>query len=109
MATFVRLRLDVKKTCWLNSLYRQRLCPAMAQRIAGSMGVGTLWMATGVVAAQIATPFGQVPTTATQPVAPNGYMLHETIDMGGHIANITGSGAMYDTLVNIQSGPRVLG
>jgi hypothetical protein len=45
----------------------------------------------------------------TQPVAPKGYTLHETIDAGGHIVNTTGSGAMYDTLVNIQSGPRVLG
>ena len=41
--------------------------------------------------------------------APDGYTIHQTIDLGGRIANITGSGAMYDTLVNLQSGPRVLG
>ena len=29
--------------------------------------------------------------------------------MGGRIANSSGSGAMYDTLVNLHSGPRVLG
>ena len=31
------------------------------------------------------------------------------MDLGGHIVGISGSGSMYDTLVNIQSGPRVLG
>jgi hypothetical protein len=41
--------------------------------------------------------------------APDGYTLHESIDLGGHVANIDGSGAMYDTLVNQQSGPRILG
>ncbi|HEV2679490.1 MAG TPA: hypothetical protein VGV14_03240, partial [Rhodanobacter sp.] len=38
-----------------------------------------------------------------------GYAIRETADLGGHIANIDGSGAMYDTLVNLHSGPRVLG
>jgi hypothetical protein len=71
--------------------------------------IGSLWFATGVAFAQIAAPSAQLATPTTQPVAPNGYSLHETIDIGGHIANITGSGAMYDTLVNIKSGPRILG
>jgi hypothetical protein len=31
------------------------------------------------------------------------------MDVGGRITGLTGSGAMYDTLVNLQSGPRVLG
>ena len=35
--------------------------------------------------------------------------VHNTVDLGGHMADISGSGAMYDTLVNIHSGPRVLG
>jgi hypothetical protein len=39
----------------------------------------------------------------------DGYTIRETADLGGHIAKINGSGAMYDTLVNIHSGPRVLG
>ena len=40
---------------------------------------------------------------------PTGYSIHQSVDLGGHMASITGSGAMYDTLVNLQSGPRVLG
>ena len=30
------------------------------------------------------------------------------VDLGGHIVTQSGSDAMYDTLVNIQSGPRIL-
>ncbi len=41
--------------------------------------------------------------------APVGYTIHHTVDLGGRISGISGSGAMYDTLVNLQSGPRVLG
>ncbi len=40
---------------------------------------------------------------------PNGYAIHESIDVGGRVSGQTGSGAMYDTMVNLQSGPRVLG
>lgn len=36
------------------------------------------------------------------------YDVHESYDVGGHIAHISGSGSMYDTLVNEQSGPRIL-
>lgn len=38
----------------------------------------------------------------------NGYLTHLSTDLGGHIANHSGSDAMYATLVNIQSGPRIL-
>jgi len=109
MATFLQVRLGVKKRCWVTWLYRRQLSPELARCYARSLGVCALLMATGVAAAQTATPLAQVATPAAQPVAPKGYTLHETIDLGGHIANITGSGSMYDTLVNIRSGPRVLG
>ncbi|MGB6132755.1 MAG: hypothetical protein WBD93_20715 [Acidobacteriaceae bacterium] len=59
-------------------------------------------MATGIAAGQNAVP-------AAPPVAPHGYTLRESIDLGGRTANIAGSGAMYDTMVNLESGPRVLG
>jgi hypothetical protein len=42
-------------------------------------------------------------------VVENGYVVRQSVDLGGHLVGISGSGAMYDTLVNIQSGPRVLG
>ncbi|MEO8737387.1 MAG: hypothetical protein ABI380_12715 [Edaphobacter sp.] len=37
-----------------------------------------------------------------------GYVIHQSVDFGGHMVSQSGSGAMYDTLVNIQSGPRIL-
>jgi hypothetical protein len=51
------------------------------------------------------------------PVAPadpaqvheNGYLVRQTADLGGHLVGVSGSGALYDTLVNLHSGPRVLG
>jgi len=52
-------------------------------------------------------------SASTAPVAgettEHGFIVHQSADLGGHMANLTGSGAMYNTLVNIQSGPRVLG
>src|SRR5579875_286071 len=38
----------------------------------------------------------------------DGYAIHQSIDLGGHIAEHSGSGSMYDTLVNMRSGPRIL-
>jgi hypothetical protein len=38
----------------------------------------------------------------------DGYAIHQSIDFGGHIASYSGSIPMYDTLVNLQSGPRIL-
>lgn len=36
------------------------------------------------------------------------YSIRQSFDIGGHIAITYGSGAMYDTMVNTQSGPRML-
>jgi len=37
-----------------------------------------------------------------------GYRIQQSIDVGGRITDTTGNPAMYDTLVNLQSGPRIL-
>lgn len=37
-----------------------------------------------------------------------GYVIHQSVDLGGHIADHSGSGAVYDTMVNLQTGPRIL-
>src|SRR5580704_2857783 len=37
-----------------------------------------------------------------------GYLIHQSVELGGHIVSQSGSGPMYATLVNIQSGPRIL-
>jgi len=82
-----------------------------ASWIAASWGFAALLLINGVAAAQSpapATPTVSVPAAPGQ-VQENGYLIRQTADLGGHIVGISGSGAMYDTLVNIHSGPRVLG
>ena len=37
-----------------------------------------------------------------------GYTIHSSVDLGYRYSSVDGSGAMYDTLVNQQSGPRIL-
>jgi hypothetical protein len=60
--------------------------------------------------AKVAAPAA---TDNTAPAAPGdniryGYVIHQSLELGGHIADHSGSGAVYDTMVNLQSGPRVL-
>ena len=37
-----------------------------------------------------------------------GYVTHQSLELGGHIVEQSGSGPTYNTLVNIHSGPRIL-
>ncbi|HEX8815887.1 MAG TPA: hypothetical protein VF753_10340 [Terriglobales bacterium] len=37
-----------------------------------------------------------------------GYVIHQSIDIGYRVSEITGSQAMYDTLVDLRTGPRFL-
>ena len=45
---------------------------------------------------------------APKEVVEGGYVIHQSVDLGGRIVDTSGSGAMYDTLVNLSSGPRIL-
>ena len=51
---------------------------------------------------------GQNPSGEPEGVTSGGYRIHSSFDIGGRYSSVTGSGDMYDTLVNQQSGPRVL-
>jgi hypothetical protein len=68
--------------------------------VAGGSGVAIL-LVTAVAVAQNPAP--------DAPVIQNQYVIRQTADLGGHIVGVSGSGSMYDTLVNLHSGPRVLG
>ena len=58
--------------------------------------------------------FGQSASAAPEPTAPpdginsGGYLIHSSVELGYRYNNVTGSNDMYDTLVNLQSGPRFL-
>ena len=102
---FIQVRLFMKRINSSTWLTKRQPLHAGVWRIAGGIGIALLAMTTGMAVAQDATPAPSV----QQPVAPSGYTLHESIDMGGRVTSLNGSGAMYDTMVNEQSGPRVLG
>ncbi len=53
------------------------------------------------------------PTPTTAPAEPDGvtrggYQIHSSVALGYRSNDVTGSGDMYDTLVNLQTGPRIL-
>jgi hypothetical protein len=97
----------MKNTGSLSRLSKQRSA-AIIQRTRAS-ACATILFTAGIAFAQNPTPAVPLPTPETKVSAPVGYTIHHTVDLGGRIAGVTGSGAMYDTLVNLQSGPRVLG
>jgi hypothetical protein len=68
-------------------------------RTGGSMGVAALLLATCAVAQS---------TVAPRQTTEFGYTVQQVFDLGGHIVSYSGSGPMYDTLINLQSGPRIL-
>jgi hypothetical protein len=37
-----------------------------------------------------------------------GYQIHSSVELGYRTSDVNGSGDMYDTLVNLQTGPRIL-
>src|ERR1035441_7002246 len=81
-----------------------------ADRLAGHARIG--WRTCGLTGAVLlfaAGALGQDAQTAAPPERiQDGYAVHQTIDVGGRAVDSSGSGAMYDTLVNLQSGPRIL-
>jgi hypothetical protein len=64
-------------------------------------------MTTGLAVAQ--DPATSNNTVTSRFSVPKGYSAQHSVDMGGRVANKVGSGAMYNTMVNQQSGPRVNG
>jgi hypothetical protein len=80
----------------------QPLAPAV---IAGIAMAASLFAVSGA--------FGQNATPVAAPDAqmsiPGGYSVHETVDVGGRLNDVVGSGAMYDSMLNTHTGPRILG
>jgi hypothetical protein len=95
------MRLAMTKIDWFSRQSDELSARRVDDRVTASLGVAVLLLMTGFALGQSATP--------DAPVVQNGYIIRQSADLGGHIVNKSGSGAMYDTLVNIQSGPRVLG
>jgi len=86
-----------------------------------ALSISVIVFSAGIVAGPSAVAQDTKPPVRPPPVAQDtapppapgdnirfGYVIHQSVDFGGHIVTQSGSGAMYDTLVNIQSGPRLL-
>jgi len=101
----------MKKIGWFFQISNQQPSAAVIviKHIAEGIGVAALTAAVNIAVAQNPTPAAPFPAPEAQMTTPTGYTIHQSVDLGGRITNPTGSGAMYDTLVNLQSGPRVLG
>jgi hypothetical protein len=90
---------------WFSRSSNQQPSSARVQRIAGGFGVAISLMITGIAVAQ--SPAADTQAPGTQMSVPNGYAVHQSVDVGGRITDIVGSGEMYDSLTNLQTGPRV--
>jgi hypothetical protein len=97
----------MKNSGWFASFNNQQPSSARRRCAKGAVAVAMLLASAGFAVAQETTPAAPAPETKFS--VPNGYTSHSSIDFGGRIANPVGSGAMYNTLVNLQSGPRVQG
>ena len=67
-------------------------------RFAVALAVGVLVISLNAAAQEAALP---------KETVHDGFAVHQSIDVGGHIANENGNPGMYDTLVNLHSGPRI--
>src|ERR1700751_3948556 len=56
------------------------------------------------------TPPASAPTQSSQPEGweHGGYTVHQSIEIGYRVSDVSGSELMYDTLVNLHTGPRLL-
>jgi hypothetical protein len=103
------------KIDWFHRLHDGQASHAAGGWRAAGLVVAGLLMSAGSAGAQTTAPKPAVPPTdasvaaAPPQVVENGYVIRQSADLGGHLVGVSGSGAMYDTLVNIHSGPRILG
>ena len=77
----------------------------------------TIVLGMAICAMVVALPkkvFAQTPSAvAPAPAEPDGitrggYQIHSSVELGYRSTDVIGSGDMYDTLVNLQTGPRIL-
>lgn len=71
------------------------------------LGPVLLVLSSGLIFAQ-APDTGQNAPAEPDGVTGGGYQIHSSVELGGRAVTVSGSGDMYDTLVNLQTGPRIL-
>jgi hypothetical protein len=75
----------------------------------GLMAAGLLLVTTSIAQNPPAPPANPAPaTSADEGKDIGGFHVTQSVELGGRIADVTGSQAMYNTLVNYQTGARIL-
>ena len=98
-------RKEITKRGFMNTVFLKWHLRARSNRM--SLPAAVLAIALPMVACIALAQDTEVKTTKM--TTPAGYAAHYSVDAGGRISNLVGSDAMYDTLVNLQAGPRVNG
>lgn len=93
----------MKNAIWFS---KQQPSPTVMRHCTGLIATSILVTASCITYGQNATPGTQEPDT--QMSAPQGYSIHQAVDVGGRVNETVGSEAMYDSLLNLHTGPRVL-
>jgi hypothetical protein len=96
----------MKHSCWFSRLSNQRPSPAEMHRTGKLFAAPILAIASCIAWGQGATPGAQA--ADAQMSVPQGYSIHQAVDLGGRLNSTAGSEAMYDSLTNLHTGPRVL-
>lgn len=100
----LRMRLCIQHTNWASRPARKHSEASAIRQVAGNMLLAFLLASTGIAMGQDA-----IPATPPAPMSvPSGYSIHQAVDVGGRLNYTVGSEAMYDSLLNVHTGPRVL-
>ena len=90
-------------------------CPAKRNSATANSGFAIVLVVLlyGLMASSPGSLFAQSSSAGQNPSQPEGvtsggYLIHSSIDVGYRSNDLTGSGDMYDTLVNQHTGPRFL-
>jgi hypothetical protein len=73
------------------------------------MGAALVCLPNGLVAQTPAASPAPAPPAEPDGAIRGGYLIHSSIEAGYRSSEVTGSGDMYDTLVDLHTGPRILG
>jgi hypothetical protein len=85
--------------------FNQQHVPATPRRITAGVGVAALLLFAGMAIAQ--NPASPVPPPQSTMSIPNGYSVHESVDVGQRFNDIVGSEEMYNSFLDEHTGPRV--
>ena len=96
----------MKNAGWFSMLSNRRPSRAEMHRTGKLFAAPVLAMASCIAWSQGATAGAHA--ADAQMSVPQGYSIHQAVDVGGRLNSTVGSEAMYDSLLNLHSGPRVL-